>query len=124
MNGRTQTLTAWAAECGISLPSLSSRLSAGWTPEEAVTTPKVGKTGPPRGVPKSYRNTAQNRPETLPGETALPHSDDSAILDKANDLLSFPLFVDDAPVAQLDRASVYGTEVSQVDTTASQDTTR
>lgn len=39
-DGRTQPLTAWAEECGVSAPTLWARIvTYGWTPERALTTP-------------------------------------------------------------------------------------
>jgi lambda repressor-like predicted transcriptional regulator len=48
INGRTQTVTEWAREAGISRASLHSRLWKGWPPEEAVFTPV--KSAPPREI--------------------------------------------------------------------------
>ena len=41
--GRTQTISAWAREIGISHQGLISRLDCGWTIEEALTTKKGEK---------------------------------------------------------------------------------
>jgi hypothetical protein len=44
VDGRTQTLAAWADELGVRYRTLYYRIySYGWTPEEAVTTPVVSK---------------------------------------------------------------------------------
>lgn len=37
--GRTQTITAWAREVGLSAPTLWSRINAGWPVREALTDP-------------------------------------------------------------------------------------
>jgi hypothetical protein len=39
-NGCTQTMAAWARELGVKPSAVSYRLRAGWTIEQAVTTPK------------------------------------------------------------------------------------
>lgn len=39
LNGRTQTISAWARETGINSGRIWLRLSAGWTVESALTTP-------------------------------------------------------------------------------------
>lgn len=39
-DGRTQTITEWAAEVGIARKSLYDRLAIGWTVERAMTAPK------------------------------------------------------------------------------------
>jgi hypothetical protein len=42
--GKTMTLTAWAQETGLSLPTLSGRLRRGWSTELILTTPaRVGQ---------------------------------------------------------------------------------
>jgi hypothetical protein len=38
--GRTQSLAAWARECGVSAASLRYRLNAGWAMEKALQTPR------------------------------------------------------------------------------------
>ncbi len=40
-NGERKMLTTWAREIGISYSALNLRLRTGWTPEEALTTPKL-----------------------------------------------------------------------------------
>ena len=42
-NGRSQTLTQWANELGITRSSLQNRLAAGWSLERALTEGKRGK---------------------------------------------------------------------------------
>jgi len=42
-DGRTQSLTEWAAETGLTYRILSDRLRRGWSVERAFTTPKVGE---------------------------------------------------------------------------------
>lgn len=39
--GRTLTVTQWAEELGISEATLRDRLDNGWTPEDAVSTPRL-----------------------------------------------------------------------------------
>lgn len=39
-NGKTQSLTAWSREVGISRESLRSRFDQGWTTERALTEPR------------------------------------------------------------------------------------
>ena len=40
VNGETLTMTEWADKTGLTKDAIWHRLSAGWTPEEAVTVPK------------------------------------------------------------------------------------
>ena len=42
MNGKTQTLAAWARELGMDPMALKNRLRRGWSVEKALTTPKRG----------------------------------------------------------------------------------
>lgn len=44
-SGCKKTITAWAAEVGISRKSLYDRLELGWSIQEALTIPKKGKRG-------------------------------------------------------------------------------
>ena len=53
--GKTQNLTAWAKEIGITRSSLAARLKAGWTKREALTTPC------PPWVKRSRRKTKAKR---------------------------------------------------------------
>lgn len=41
-NGRTQTITEWSREIGVSRGALSHRLAEGWSIERALTTPTLG----------------------------------------------------------------------------------
>lgn len=43
-DGRTQTMTNWAREIGVSIEVLSTRLRAGWSTERALTTPTKSHT--------------------------------------------------------------------------------
>ena len=43
VNGRRQTMAAWAEEAGISISVIHSRLKRGWTEEDAVLRPKAGR---------------------------------------------------------------------------------
>lgn len=40
-DGRTQTLTAWAEETGLTRSALDARLDRGWSAERALTTPRL-----------------------------------------------------------------------------------
>jgi hypothetical protein len=57
-NGRTQSLSAWAREVGMAMPTIHRRLSVGWTIEAALTCPVVSsnpvkpKEAGSRGRPK------------------------------------------------------------------------
>lgn len=42
MNGKTQTLAAWARELGMDPMGLKNRIRRGWSVEKALTTPKRG----------------------------------------------------------------------------------
>lgn len=48
--GRTQNIKEWAAELGVSHQSIAYRLKAGWTVEEALTTPNNPGNGWKRGA--------------------------------------------------------------------------
>lgn len=41
VNGRTLTLSAWAREMGLARGQINGRIAAGWSLEEAITTPSV-----------------------------------------------------------------------------------
>lgn len=41
LNGRTQTLSAWAREMGLARGQINGRLAAGWSMEEAILTPSI-----------------------------------------------------------------------------------
>lgn len=45
VNGKTRTLNEWSAEVGLARSAIQDRLRKGWTPEEAVLTPR-GPSGP------------------------------------------------------------------------------
>jgi hypothetical protein len=60
-NGRTLTLSAWAREIGIAMPTLSRRLNAGWTIEATLTCPVISsnpvkpkEAGPVGGKPRVF----------------------------------------------------------------------
>jgi hypothetical protein len=44
-DGRTMCVTDWAKESPVSQSCISSRIFAGWTPEEAITTPNQNEKG-------------------------------------------------------------------------------
>jgi hypothetical protein len=60
-DGRTQSLSAWAREVGIAMPTLHRRLNAGWSVEAAFTCPvirpnpvKPKEAGPIGGKPRVF----------------------------------------------------------------------
>jgi hypothetical protein len=48
--GKTQTIPEWAAESGIAQSSIYSRIYWGWPLEDAVTIPRVKRSGPQRSA--------------------------------------------------------------------------
>lgn len=49
-HGRTQTIAQWARELGIGWNAIGERLKAGWSPEEAVSTPRTDSRRPREGA--------------------------------------------------------------------------
>jgi hypothetical protein len=45
IDGRTQTLTQWGRELGLSLAAVRNRVHKGWSPERALTTPIKSEAG-------------------------------------------------------------------------------
>lgn len=62
--GRTQGLGAWAHEHGLNPTTIDMRIKAGWTVEEAITTP-------PHQTPPGQRRTARHRAALAPADRAL-----------------------------------------------------
>lgn len=54
-DGRTRTMTGWAAELGISLSALSRRLSRGWPPERVFAAGQQPAAAPPGGPRRPRR---------------------------------------------------------------------
>jgi hypothetical protein len=51
VDGETLPVSAWAERCGLKYGTLHQRLRQGWTPEQAVKTPKVtARKGVKRGL--------------------------------------------------------------------------
>ena len=60
VDGETLPVSAWAERCGLKYGTLHQRLRQGWTPEQAVKTPKVtARKGVKRGL--SFRTAGAER---------------------------------------------------------------
>lgn len=54
INGKTQSLSAWAREMGLPRGQISGRLNAGWSMEEAILTPSIPGQKLHSRVPRDY----------------------------------------------------------------------
>jgi hypothetical protein len=70
INGRTQSMSAWARETGLARGQINGRIAAGWSIEEAILTPSVPGQKRHMRVKRDYSQRTRNSHGHYQPETA------------------------------------------------------